>query len=90
MNDLLIILTVFGIFSVLNLSLNSTMTSIHHYGDKKESYIINLKGATSDNSDNITYQVQINFVSSITDILQGFYRSSYADETGKKKYFFNV
>lgn len=49
------------------------------YGENNDTFIIDIKRGIDKNDKNITLQIQLNFVSVLTDTLQGFYRSSYKD-----------
>lgn len=52
------------------------------YGLDNDTFIINLKGPIPRNS---TVQVQLQFISQLTDTLQGFYRTSYEPSEGDRR-----
>lgn len=56
------------------------------YGEANMTFIINILEALPKNS---TVQVELQFVSQLTDTLQGFYRTEYETE-GRKKYKKNI
>ncbi|XP_037030897.1 aminopeptidase N isoform X2 [Bradysia coprophila] len=49
------------------------------YGEHNDTFIIDIKRGIDKNDENITLQIQLNFISILTDTLQGFYRASYKD-----------
>ena len=59
----------------------------HEFDNDREFYITKLsKGITKGNQ----YRISIDFVSALGDNLKGFYRSSFKNEDGEKRYYMNI
>ena len=59
----------------------------YEFDNDREFYITKLsKGITKGNQ----YRISIDFVSALGDNLKGFYRSSFKNEDGEKRYNMNI
>ena len=59
----------------------------YEFDNDREFYITKLsKGITKGNQ----YRISIDFVSALGDNLKGFYRSSFKNEDGEKRYYINM
>lgn len=51
------------------------------YGENNSTFIITIRKGVNKDAINVTLQIQLDFISKLTDTLQGFYRTSYRDAT---------